>query len=186
MDRNQAKEKIEKLLRLANNKGATSSERDTALEMATKLASKHGFKIQKAAPSNSTSDKFEEILNNIRYNSQKVQKNRYEFDLNCFNKKFVSFLFEFIGITDYFFIGKKTVHVYDYQKFDVDCFKSYYKHFVSSYYSLKGNLGLKEKDFFNNFNKAFCDGYFENELENAVYRSAYNLGMNLRNTRIVY
>ena len=90
MDRNQANEKIEKLLRLANNKGATSSERDTALEMATKLASKHGFRIQKAASSNSTSDKFEEILNNIRYNSQNVQKNRYEFDLNCFNKKFVS------------------------------------------------------------------------------------------------
>ena len=41
MDRNQAKEKIEKLLRLANNKGATSSERDIALEMANKLASKH-------------------------------------------------------------------------------------------------------------------------------------------------
>lgn len=186
MDRNQAKEKIEKLLRLANNKGATSSERDTALDMATKLASKHGFRIQKAAPSNSTSDKFEEILNNIRYNSQNVQKNRYEFDLNCFNKKFVSFLFGILEIPDYFFTGRKTVIVYDYRKFDVDNFKSYYKHFVSSYYALKGNLGLKEKEFFHNFNKAFCDGYFEKGLENTVYRSSYNLGNNLRNTRIIY
>ena len=186
MDRNQAKEKIEKLLRLANNKGATSSERDTALEMATKLASKHGFRIQKAAPSNSTSDKFEEILNNIRYNSQKVQKNRYEFDLNCFNKKFVSFLFNILGIKDYFFTGRKTVIVYDYRKFDVDNFKSYYKHFVSSYYALKGNFGLKEKEFFENFSKEFTNGYYSSYPENLIYRCSYNLGHNLKNTRIIY
>lgn len=177
MDRIQAKEKINKLLRLANDKGATSSERDTALEMAKKLATKYGFRIQKGAPSTS---------NQNNAGPATLNKHRYNFDLNCFNKKFVNFLFKFIGITDYFFTGKKTVYIYDYQKFDVVSFKNYYKHFVSVYYALKGNLGLKEKEFFHNFNKTFCDGYFENKLENAVYRSAYNLGMDLRNTRIVY
>lgn len=186
MDRNQAKEKIEKLLRLANNKGATSSERDTALEMATKLASKHGFRIQKAAPSNSTSDKFEEILNNIRYNSQKVQKNRYEFDLNCFNKKFVTFLFNILGIEDYFFTGRKTVIVYEYRKFDVDNFKSYYKHFISSYYGLKKCLSMKEKEFFEMYKNQFENGYYHNIPDDHEFKSAYMNGFNLSNCRMVY
>ena len=186
MDRNQAKEKIEKLLRLANNKGATSSERDTALEMATKLASKHGLRIQKAVPSNSTSDKFEEILNNIRYNSQKIQKNRYEFDLNCFNKKLVSFLFGILGIPDYFFTGRKTVIVYEYRKFDVDNFKSYYKHFVSSYYGLKKYLGIKEKEFFKLYTNEFEDGYYHIIPNNNEFKSAYMNGFNLSNCRMVY
>ena len=186
MDRNQAKEKIEKLLRLANNKGATSSERNTALEMATKLASKHGFKIQKAAPSNSISDKFEEILNNIRYNSQKVQKNRYEFDLNCFNKKFVTFLFNILGINDYFFTGKKTVYVYTYNRFDVDNFKSYYKHFISSYYALKKCLNIKEKDFFEMYKNQFENGYYHGIPNDYEFKSAYMNGFNLSNCRMIY
>ena len=186
MDRIQAKEKIEKLLLLANNKGATSSERDTALVMSTKLASQHGFKIQIAAPSNSTSDKFEEILNNIRYNPQKVQKHRYEFDLNCFNKKFVSFLFNLIGIKDYFFTGRKTVHVYTFDRFDVDNFKSYYKHFVSSYYALKNYLGLKEKEFFEMYRNEFENGYYHNDIKNSVFRTAYNNGLNLSMIRVIY
>lgn len=186
MDRNQAKEKIEKLLRLANNKGATSSERDTALEMATKLASKYGFRIQKAASSNSTSDKFEEILNNIRYNSQNVKKNRYEFDLNCFNKKFVSFLFDILGIPDYFFTGRKTVIVYEYRKFDVDNFKSYYKHFVSSYYGLKKQMNLSEKEFFEMYKEQFRIGYFHCMPDDHEFKSAYMNGFNLSNCRMVY
>ena len=50
MDRNIAKEKIEKLLRLANNSGATEGEKATALDMAKKLSEKYGFKIIKASP----------------------------------------------------------------------------------------------------------------------------------------
>lgn len=176
MDRNQAKEKIEKLLRLANNKGATSSERDTALEMATKLASKHGFRIQKAAPSNSTSDKFEKILNNIRYNSQNVQKNRYEFDLNCFNKKFVSFLLGILGIKDYFFTGRKTVIAYECRKFDVDSFKKFYKKFVSVYYKLKKESKLSESLFFSVFTHDFMVGVNKFDEEKTHFIKAYMLG----------
>ena len=114
MDKLQAKEKINKLLRLANDKGATSSERDTALKMANKLASKYGFRIQKGAPSTS---------NQNNAGPATLNKNRYEFDLNCFNKKFVNFLFEILGIKDWFWYGKKTVKFYDYRNFNVDEFK---------------------------------------------------------------
>ena len=93
MDKLQAKEKINKLLRLANDKGATSSERDTALEMANKLASKFGMKIQKGAPSTS---------NQNNAGPATLNKNRYEFDLNCCKKKFDKFLFKVLGIKNCF------------------------------------------------------------------------------------
>ena len=83
MDRIQAKEKINKLLRLANDKGATESERETALDMANKLASKFSFKIQRGTPSQHSQETFTRPT---------VEKFCYEFYLNCFNKKFVSFL----------------------------------------------------------------------------------------------
>lgn len=47
MDKNQAIEKINKLLRLANDKGATENEKAVALKMANKVAEKYGLKIQK-------------------------------------------------------------------------------------------------------------------------------------------
>lgn len=181
MNRIQAKEKINKLLKLANDKGATESERSTALEMANKIASKHGYKIQKVAPQNSTSDKFEEILNNIRYNSKKIQKNRYEFDLNCFNKKHVTAFINIIGFNDYFFTGKKTVIIYTYKKFDVEAFKKFYKDFVSHYYKGLKKLNMKEKDIFAAFFNYIEAGYRHENITavSDFMKMAFNMGIEL-------
>ncbi len=73
MDRILAKEKINKLLRLANDKGATESERETALDMANKLASKFSFKIQRGTPSQHSQETSTRPV---------VEKFCYEFYLN--------------------------------------------------------------------------------------------------------
>lgn len=173
MDKIQAKEKINKLLRLANDKGATPSERDTALEMANKLASKFGMKIQKGTPSTS-------IHNN------QITKIRYEFDLNCFNKKFVNFLFSILGISEWYVIGKKTVCFYDYRKFDEDKFKKFYKKFVSVYYKTKKVSNIPEKKFFEEFSYFFTSGVFNNCVFNALYFDANNLGFEFKNTKFFF
>ena len=173
MDKLQAKEKINKLLRLANDKGATSSERDTALEMATKLATKYGFRIQKGAPSTSNQNNAgPSILN----------KNRYEFDLNCFNKKFVNFLFEVLGIKDWFSYGKKTVRCYDYRNFNVDEFKKFYKKFVSVYYKIKKTVNMTESEYFETFCYYFMSGVRGNTVF-GQFNQAYELGHQFADTK---
>ena len=167
MDKLQAKEKINKLLRLANDKGATSSERDTALEMAKKLATKYGFRIQKGAPSTS---------NQNNAGPATLNKNRYEFDLNCFNKKFVNFLFEVLGIKDWFWYGKKTIRCYDYRNFNVDEFKKFYKKFVSVYYKIKKESNLSEGLFFSIFTHDFMTGSNKFDEEETHFIKAYMLG----------
>ena len=176
MDKLQAKEKINKLLRLANDKGATSSERDTALEMATKLATKYGFRIQKGAPSTS---------NQNNAGPATLNKNRYEFDLNCFNKKFVNFLFEVLGIKDWFWYGKKTIIFYDYRNFNVDEFKKFYKKFVSVYYKLKKEVGrgFTEAEYFDTFCYYFDKGAVNEVNRNEYYAKAYELGYQFADTK---
>lgn len=176
MDKLQAKEKINKLLRLANDKGATPSERDTALEMAAKLASKFGMKIQKGAPSTS---------NQNNAGPATLNKNRYEFDLNCFNKKFVNFLFMGFGIKNWFWIGKKTVSFDDYRNFNVDEFKKFYKKFVSVYYKLKKTSYLTESEYFDNFCYYFQKGAAGLESGNFFYGPATELGSQFANTKFV-
>lgn len=167
MDRIQAKEKINKLLRLANDKGATSSERDTALEMAKKLATKYGFRIQKGAPSTS---------NQNNAGPATLHKHRYEFDLNCFNKKFVNFLFTGLGIKDWFWYGKKSISFDDYRNFNVDEFKKFYKKFVSVYYKLKKESNLSESTFFSIFTHDFMVGANKFDEEETHFIKAYMLG----------
>lgn len=167
MDKIQANEKINKLLRLANDKGATSSERDTALEMATKLATKYGFRIQKGAPSTS---------NQNNAGPATLNKHRYEFDLNCFNKKFVNFLFVGLGIKDWYWYGKKTVSFDDYRNFNVDEFKKFYKKFVSVYYKLKKESNLGESTFFSIFTHDFMVGANKFDEEKTHFIKAYMLG----------
>lgn len=167
MDRIQAKEKINKLLRLANDKGATSSERDTALEMANKLAAKYGFKIQKGAPSTS---------NQNNAGPATLNKHRYEFDLNCFNKKFVNFLFDDLEIENWFLYGKKTIRFDDYRNFNVDEFKKFYKKFVSVYYKLKKESNLSEGLFFSIFTHDFMTGACKFDEEKTHFIKAYMLG----------
>lgn len=173
MDKIQAKEKINKLLRLANDKGATSSERDTALEMATKLASKFGMKIQKGAPSTS---------NQNNAGPTTLNKNRYEFDLNCFNKKFVNFLFKVLGIKDWFWYEKKTIVFYDYRNFNVDEFKKFYKKFVSVYYKIKKTVNMTESKYFDTFRYYFISGVRGN-TGFGQFNQAHELGSQFANTK---
>lgn len=176
MDRIQAKEKINKLLRLANDKGATSSERDTALEMAKKLATKYGFRIQKGAP-----------CSGYVKNPTTLKKNTYNFDLNCFNKKFVNFLFDGLGIKNWYWYGKKTISFDDYRNFNVDEFKKFYKKFVSVYYKLKKEVGrgLTEVEYFDTFCYYFAKGAVNEVNSNEYYAKAYELGHQFANTKFI-
>lgn len=167
MDRIQAKEKINKLLRLANDKGATESERETALDMANKLASKFSFKIQRGTPSQHSQETFTRPT---------VEKFHYEFDLNCFNKKFVNFLLGYFGIKMWYQVGKKGVRFDSYIKFNVDEFKKFYKKFVSVYYKTKKLYGYPESYFFWYFTASFSFGYKHFQEDTVSFTSAYELG----------
>ena len=167
MDRIQAKEKINKLLRLANDKGATESERETALDMANKLASKFSFKIQRGTPSQHSQETFTRPV---------VEKFCYEFYLNCFNKKFVSFLLGFFGIKNWAMSGKNSVLFISYIKFNVDEFKKFYKKFVSVYYKTKKLYGYPEADFYWYFTASFSSGYRHFQEDTVSFTAAYELG----------
>ena len=167
MDRIQAKEKINKLLRLANDKGATESERETALDMANKLASKFSFKIQRGTPSQHSQETFTRPV---------VEKFCYEFYLNCFNKKFVSFLLGFFGIKNWAMSGKNSVLFISYIKFNVDEFKKFYKKFVSVYYKTKKLYGYPEAEFFWYFTASFSSGYRHFQEDTVSFTTAYELG----------
>lgn len=167
MDRIQAKEKINKLLRLANDKGATESERETSLDMANKLASKFSFKIQRGTPSQHSQE---------TSTRPTVEKFHYEFDLNCFNKKFVSFLLRYFGIMEWYQVGKKCVRFDSYIKFNVDEFKKFYKKFVSVYYKTKKLYDIPEADFYWYFAASFSSGYRNFQKDTVSFTAAYELG----------
>lgn len=167
MDRIHAKEKINKLLSLANDKGATESERETALDIANKLASKFSFKIQRGTPSQHSQESFTRPV---------VEKFCYEFYLNCFNKKFVNFLLGFFGIKNWSMSGKNSVLFISYIKFNVDEFKKFYKKFVSVYYKTKKLYGYPESDFFWYFTASFSSGYRHFQEDTASFDAAYELG----------
>lgn len=167
MDRIQAKEKINKLLRLANDKGATESERETALDMANKLASKFSFKIQRGTPSQHSQE---------TSTCPTAVQCCYEFDLNCFNKKFVNFLLGYFGIKMWYQVGKKVVRFDSYIRFNVDEFKKFYKKFVSVYYKTKKLYGYPEADFYWYFTASFSSGYRHFQEDTVSFRSAYELG----------
>lgn len=171
MDRIQAKEKINKLLRLANDKGATESERETALDMANKLASKFSFKIQRGTPSQHSQE-----VHNPANCTWKPSPFCYSFDLNCFNKKFVSFLLGYFGVKMWTYFGKKGVCFDSYLKFNIDEFKKFYKKFVSVYYKLKKSSYLEERDYFDTFCYYFVKGVDGLESGNFYYNSATELG----------
>lgn len=164
MDRMQAKEKINKLLRLANDKGATASEKETALEMANKIAAKFGFKIQKGNPAPTAPV----------YNRPEVYT--YQFDLGCFNKKLVDKLLSYLGIFDWELIGKKTVRFVSTRKFDVDMFKKYYKKFHPVYNGTRKNYDrCTANEYFNGFFRDFERGYNGDVGHLNIY-SAFSLG----------
>lgn len=171
MDRIQAKEKINKLLRLANDKSATQSERETALEMANKLASKFSFKIQRGTPSQHSQE-----VHNPSNCTWKHSPFHYEFDLNCFNKKFVSFILMFYGVKSWYVVGKKTVVFDSWIQFNIDEFKKFYKEFVSVYYKMKKLYEYHKSDFYRHFTASFLSGYYHYQEDTAIFSSAYELG----------
>ena len=173
MDRIQAKEKINKLLRLANDKGATESERETALDMANKLASKFSFKIQRGTPSQHSQETFTRPV---------VEKFCYEFYLNCFNKKFVNFLLGFFGIKNWTMSGKNSVLFISHIKFNVDEFKKFYKKFVSVYYKIKKTVNMTESEYFETFCYYFMAGVRGNTVF-GQFKQAHELGYQFADTK---
>ena len=135
--------------------------------MANKLASKFSFKIQRGTPSQHSQETFTRPV---------VEKFCYEFYLNCFNKKFVSFLLGFFGIKNWAMSGKNSVLFISYIKFNVDEFKKFYKKFVSVYYKTKKLYGYPEADFFWYFTASFSSGYRHFQEDTVSFSSAYELG----------
>lgn len=170
MDRMQAKEKINKLLRLVNDKGATASEKETALEMANKIAAKFGFKIQKGNPATAAP----------AYNKPAVYT--YQFDLGCFNKKLVGLLLECLGINNWILVGKKTVTFSDCRKFDVIAFQKFYKKFHPVYNGLRKEVDMSAAEYFDTFKYYFMTGV-NNQTVFGKFRPVHILGYQFGNTK---
>ena len=151
MDKAQAIEKINKLLRLANDRGATNSEREVALNMAKKFAEKHGLKIEKGNPNQS----------NIHYNNPftRTLKN-YSFHLNCYNAKLVRYILYKLGIIR---VGydkyKKEVYFFTTKDFNVAEFQAYYKKLAKVFYDTKKDLEWSGREYFEFFSREFTKAY---------------------------
>ena len=172
MGKNEAIDRINKLLALANNHAAAPGEKENALEAASKLAAKFGLKIVKGNKEAPTENKI----------------NVYAFYVKCYDEKFLSFLFNILGAYSYKFMGGHYVKVwFKNATFDEVEFAKFYKKFVSVYYKeLK-----KEKSIGNywdrNSTRSFRDYFFacfETGFKNAdsvsmVYFCSYILGANL-------
>lgn len=147
MDKAQAIEKINKLLRLANDRGATDSEREVALNMAKKFAEKHGLKIEKGNPNQS----------NIPYNNPftRTLKN-YSFHLNCYNAKLVRYILYKLGIIR---VGydkyKKEVYFFTTKDFNVAEFQAYYKKLAKVFYDTKKDIEWSGREYTDWFIKEF-------------------------------
>lgn len=151
MDKAQAIEKINKLLRLANDHGATDSEREVALNMAKKFAEKHGLKIEKGNPNQSK----------IPYNNPftRTLKN-YSFHLNCYNAKLVRYILYKLGIIR---VGydkyKKEVYFFTTKDFNVAEFQAYYKKLAKVFYDTKKDLEWSGREYTDWFIKEFEKAY---------------------------
>lgn len=151
MDKAQALEKINKLLRLANDRGATDSEREVALSMAKKFAEKHGLRIEKGNPNQPKTP----------YNNQvtKTLKN-YSFHLNCYNAKLVRHILYKLGIVR---VGydkyKKEVYFFTTKDFNVDLFKAYYKRLAKVFYDTKKDIAWSGREYFEFFSREFTKAY---------------------------
>lgn len=182
MDRNTAKDKIYKLLRLANDKGATESERDNALKMAEKLASKYSFKIEKSI----RLCHFAGVETAAEVKT-KYKVVRYEFELKCFNKKLVTYLLEQLNsksYSGYIFLKPNTVVVYTEKEFDTAAFKKFYSKFVNLYH--RERIHHKEysaEDFYLYFIASFRHGVISEQVNTAAIQSAMKLGQEFRDFR---
>lgn len=148
MDKNTAIIKINKLLALANNKAAAPGEKENALEMATKIASKFGLKIVKGNCNASPAEN--KIFN-------------YEFYVKCFDKNFLDLLFKLLGARRWQFVGGNRVSVtFINMEFNQEAFAKFYKKFVSVYYKNLKNAKETYWDWDRTCTKNYREGFFYN------------------------
>lgn len=150
MDKNQAIEKINKLLRLANNSAATEGEKNNALEMAKRIAEKNGLKIVKGSNQD-----------------RPVYKNKfYHFHVNCYEKSLVEIIMKELGILWTYNKYNKEICFNTSRDFNEVEFKKFYKVAASVYNRVLkrskehgyGGRGSR-KDFDNLFSAVFHDGF---------------------------
>lgn len=132
-ERAKAREKVVKLLALAANHAATEAEKDTALQMARKLAAKYSFRIMEPGErmdigNISKADgtpKYEEHSYNDfakRYAEQKTEKYK-AYKVKSYDRKFIEWIlsglgYHFVTFDDCFQVKGE---------FDIDSFSAYYK-----------------------------------------------------------
>lgn len=149
MDKNKAIDRINKLLALANNRAAAPGEKENALEMAAKIASKYGLKIVKGNSTSST--------------PIKNQFFDYEFYVKCFDKKFLDLLFRLLGADKWQFIGGNQVYVrFTNIEFNQEAFAKFYKKFVSVYYKSLKEAKAYRHMWGRNDTKRYCEEFFYN------------------------
>ena len=127
MTRNEALEKINKCIALATNAGATEGEKQNALAMAEKLASKYGFKIVKQEAPKATDINFynrtvKEEPKSVKYVVYKVSR---------FDASIVSRILYKLGYR--FYVTNNGFEISNDQSFDFEAFKKLYKLLLKQY-----------------------------------------------------
>ena len=125
MTRNEALEKINKCIALATNAGATDGEKQNALTMAEKLASKYGFKIVKQEAPKSTDIN----LNTVKAEPKKPSVTFYK--VSRFDGRIVARIFFKLGYR--YVMDDNGFWMSDDQKFDFEAFKKLYKLLLKQY-----------------------------------------------------
>lgn len=174
MTREQAKIKIEKLIRLATNSGATKSESEAAFERAEILCKKYGFKVVKSAE-----------LPKSYYDQVKPQQPKtiiyksVQFDLRCCYSKYVMFILSQLGIDrQYVTIVKNMVYIRipSDKNFNVFEFRKFWKKVAASVRTERQNYKNTDVNIFcNGWKAAFQFGMRDSNLIGIV--SAYDLGV---------
>lgn len=173
MTKEQAKIKIEKLIRLATNSGATKSESEAAFERAEILCKKYGFKVVKSPE-----------MPKSYYDQVKAQQPKtivyksVSFGLKSCYKKEVEWIFSQLGINhpNVTIVGKMVyIRIPSDKNFNVDEFRKFWKKVASSVRTERQNYkDTDAKIFWAGWRAAFMFGMRDSNL--IAIKSAYDLG----------
>ena len=119
-ERTKAREKVIKLLALASNHAATDAEKETALQMARKLASKYSFLILEPDKHTDNIGKAGKTTKQ-EYTEKKEQWNSYT--VKSYDRKFVDWLLSGLGYKHIAFDNAFQV----FGEFDINSFSAYYR-----------------------------------------------------------
>ena len=125
MTRNEALEKINKCIALATNVGATEGEKQNALTMAEKLASKYGFKIVSQEAPKATNIN----LNTVKEDPKPVEYVVYK--VSRFDARIVSRILYKLGYR--YHVTNDGFEMKNDQSFDFEAFKKLYKLLLKQY-----------------------------------------------------